>query len=135
MKISLKIVHLKDPVCEETTVEQALGKRKLDTEIRVTGNREQYVAALADFSPDLILSEFSLPDIHCSEALEILRQRGMNIPFIVFSSTFSDEMADELLIMGADDYVTEDRVGRLAFAIVRNLEKYQLKIGQQDLQE
>jgi PAS domain S-box-containing protein len=135
MKNSLKIVHLEGSATGKIALDKALREAELDTEIRVASSREEYVTALTDFSPDLILSEFTLPDIHCSEALAILGRRGMKIPFIVFSSTFLDEMAGELLAIGADDYVVKDRPGRLPFAIARCLEKYRAEKKQLNLLE
>ncbi|MCE6989678.1 PAS domain S-box protein [Dyadobacter sp. CY323] len=135
MNRSLKIVHLENSVGGAITVEQALRKGSFNTEIKVIGTRDQYIHALADYFPDIILSEYTLPDIRYSEALEMLRQSGMQIPFIVVSDAISDEIADELLRIGVDDYITKEQSGRLTFAVLRSIEKYQVKREQKDLLE
>jgi PAS domain S-box-containing protein len=135
MNRSLRIVHLEDSPAGTFEAKKALAKRKLDPEIRVVATKAEFMRVLADFMPDIILSEYALPDIHCSEALDILRQSGMKIPFIVVSGAISDETADELLLAGADDYIIKDRPGRLPFAVLQSLEKYDFKRKQQQLLE
>ncbi|QRR00032.1 PAS domain S-box protein [Dyadobacter sandarakinus] len=133
MDRSIRIVHLVDSTDGAVTVKQALDKGKLATEIKVAGNRQQFMEALTDFSADIILSEYALPDIHCAQAVNLLKQKQIDIPFIIVSSAISDDMAEELLLMGADDYMIMHQAGRLAFAILRCLDKYEIKREQQRL--
>lgn len=131
MNKSLKIVYLEDSADEEIRVKQAFTKWKLNVEIRVALTTEQFINALTNIEPDLIISEYALPGIHSSQALAILRQSGIKIPFIIVSNDVSDEMAEELLLTGIDDYIIKDQAGRLPFAVLRSLEKYHAKKEQQ----
>lgn len=135
MEESLKIVHLEDSPGGAAIVRQALNNGKLYPEIWVTGTREEFIKALNDFSPDIIISEYTLSDIHCSQAMGILRESKLKIPFIIISDAISDEMAGELLLIGADDYIIKGQAGRLPFAVLRSLEKYHFKREQQFLLE
>jgi PAS domain S-box-containing protein len=135
VKSDLKIVYLDGSEAGAITAKQALDKAGLNAEIRVACNEHQYIAALEGFAPDIILSEYSLAGIHSSEAVAILRQSGMKIPFILVSNAVSDEMAPELMLLGVDDYIIKDQAGRLPFAIQQSLEKYKLKKEQQDMLE
>ncbi|SKB42554.1 PAS domain S-box-containing protein [Dyadobacter psychrophilus] len=135
VKSDLKIVYLEGSEAGAVTARQALNKAGINAEIRVACNNHQYIAALAGFAPDIILSEYTLAAIHCSEAVASLRQSGLKIPFIIVSNAVSDEMAEELLMLGVDDYIIKDQPGRLPFAIQQSLEKYKLKKEQQDMLE
>ncbi|MCE6989820.1 PAS domain S-box protein [Dyadobacter sp. CY323] len=135
MKSDLKIVYLEGSEAGTITAKQALDKKGINAEIRVGCNKDQYIAELAGFTPDIILSEYTLAGIHCSEAVASLRQSGMKIPFIIVSNAVSDEMAEELLLLGADDYIIKDQPGRLPLAIQQSLEKYKLIKEQQDMLE
>lgn len=132
---SLKILYFEDSEAGVVTARQVLHKSKLNADIRIAGSRQQYIETLAGFEPDVILSEYTLNGIHCSEIVAITRQSGMKIPFIIVSNAVSDEMTGELLLIGADDYIIKDQAGRLPFAVLRSLEKYQFKKEQQDLLE
>src|ERR1700674_5980123 len=65
-------------------------------------NEPAYRAAL-DPLPDVILSDFHLPTFGPSRAMQILRESGIDIPFIVVSGTIGEEAATELMREGADD--------------------------------
>jgi PAS domain S-box-containing protein len=135
VKRNLKIIYLDESETGAITAKQKLEISKLNAEIRVAGSRNHYVAELTHFAPDIILSEYTIADMHSSEAVALLRQSGMKIPFIIVSNAVSDEMAVELLLLGVDDYIIKDQPGRLPFAIQQSLEKYNLKKEQQDMLE
>ncbi|WP_138485296.1 PAS domain S-box protein [Dyadobacter bucti] len=135
MKSILKIVYLGDSEAGVLTAKQTLCQAELNAEIRVASDTQQYMAALAGFQPDIVLSEYISTGIHCSEAVAILRQSGMNVPVIIVCNAVSDEMTEEFLLIGADDYISLNQPGRLPFAIQRSLEKYQLKKEQQEILE
>ncbi|WP_233871454.1 PAS domain S-box protein [Dyadobacter sp. CY323] len=126
---------MEDSEAEVIVAKHVLKKANLNAEIRVACNGDQYVAALTGFQPDVILAEYTLADIHCSGAVESLRESGLKIPFIIVSNAVSDEVAEELLLLGVDDYIIKDQPGRLPFAIQQSLEKYKLKKEQQDMLE
>ena len=127
MKNSLKIIYLEDSQDQANTVRQALNNAHLLPEIRVASTTEQFFTALSEFTPDIILSQYALPGIHCAQALEILREFNLTIPFIVISDDISDEMSDEMLLIGIDDYLSKNQATRLPFAVRKALERYQVK--------
>ncbi|MCF2497220.1 PAS domain S-box protein [Dyadobacter chenhuakuii] len=133
MESSLKIVYLENSHDQANIVTQALQKADLLPVIKIAGTREQFIAAVTESAPDIILSEYNLPGIKCTEALEILRSLDLTIPFIVISDAVSDTMAEEMLLTGVDDYMIKNQAGRLSFAVHKALEKYQVKREQQAL--
>ena len=85
--------------------------------------REALVAAL-DSSPDLVLSDWSLPVFSGLEALEMVRSRSTDLPFILVSGSIGEEAALDALRAGADDYILKDRMMRLGPAVHRALDAY-----------
>ena len=75
-------------------------------------NEPAFRAAL-DPRPDVILSDFHLPTFGPSRAMEILRESGIDIPFIVVSGTIGEEAATEIMRNGADDYISKHKPARL----------------------
>jgi signal transduction histidine kinase len=70
---------------------------------------------------DLIISDYSLPQFDGPSALELCRQRNVQLPFIIVSGTVSEEDAVESMRLGADDFISKGRLARLGPAILRSL--------------
>ena len=78
-------------------------------------------AALARESWDLVLADYTLPQLDGLDALRIVRATGLDLPFIVISGTIGDELAVRAMKAGAHDYLLKDRLTRLGAAIAREL--------------
>jgi signal transduction histidine kinase len=117
MKPRLKILILEDSPNDADLIQRLLRRRKMECEYHVAVDRKTFLHALADFSPDVILSDNSLPQFNSSEALKITRQRLPHIPFILVTGTVSEEFAADIIKSGADDYILKDRMTRLPTAI------------------
>jgi diguanylate cyclase (GGDEF)-like protein len=87
----------------------------------------QMRAALAAELPDLILSDFSLPQFDGVTALAVARQLAPDVPFIFLSGTIGEERAIEALKSGAIDYVLKSNPKRLVPAVRRALEESTLR--------
>jgi two-component system cell cycle sensor histidine kinase/response regulator CckA len=70
---------------------------------------------------DIIISDFSMPGFRGTDALAIVRERGLDIPFIFLSGTIGEDMAVSAMKAGAQDYVIKGNVARLLPAIEREL--------------
>jgi PAS domain S-box-containing protein len=67
--------------------------------------------------PDVVLSDFSMPQFNGLRAAEIVRKSGLDIPFILVSGTVGEELAVEAMKRGATDYLLKDRIARLGTAV------------------
>jgi diguanylate cyclase (GGDEF)-like protein/PAS domain S-box-containing protein len=85
-----------------------------------------YVAGL-DTTPDLILSDWHLPMFSGLRALQVIRARDEDIPFVIVSGAVGEEVAIDAMHQGADDYVLKDRLARLGPAVRRALEAKRLR--------
>jgi PAS domain S-box-containing protein len=85
-----------------------------------------YAAALGG-GCDLILSDYRLPRFTGLRALELLRQSGRDIPFILVSGTIGEEIAVQAMQAGAADYLLKDRLARLGPAVRHALEQARLR--------
>jgi PAS domain S-box-containing protein len=77
--------------------------------------------------PDIILSDYAMPQFSGLRAVKLLKERGLNIPFILISGTIGEEAAVEAMQYGATDYLLKDRIGRLGIAVERALEQKRLR--------
>ncbi|PWB75655.1 MAG: hypothetical protein C3F07_04790 [Anaerolineales bacterium] len=78
-------------------------------------------SALARQTWDLILCDYSLPHLNAPTALEILKESGKDLPFIIISGTIGEETAVAALKAGAHDFLIKGKYARLIPAIEREL--------------
>jgi len=96
------------------------------TAVRVETETD-YLAQL-ERGPDIILADYSLPQFDGRRALQLLMERQLDIPFIVITSTISDEVAVDCIKRGAADYLFKDRLARLGSAIGRAFAERDLRV-------
>ncbi|HEY3279412.1 MAG TPA: PAS domain S-box protein [Gemmatimonadales bacterium] len=89
--------------------------------IACIGQRVQTEAALRDtlshFTPDVVLSDHSLPGFSGRDALRIVRAECPTTPLVIVTGSLNEETAAEYIKAGAVDYVVKDRLFRLASAV------------------
>lgn len=89
-------------------------------------NEQAMIAALQQ-PWDIVFSDYSMPGFSGSQALEILRQRDPDIPFIFVSGTIGEAAAVEAMKAGAQDYVMKGQLTRLLPTLNRELREVQLR--------
>jgi PAS domain S-box-containing protein len=127
MTTKLKILHLEDNPSDAALIGRALKKGNIEFDRLIVDSKEEFTKALAQFHPDIILSDHSLPAFNSHEALAIFQDTGMKIPFILITANVSEEFAVDVIKRGADDYILKDRLERLPAAIKNALEKCDLE--------
>ena len=117
MNRDLRVLMLEDTPTDAELAERELRKAGIAfTSLRVD-SRDGFVRALEEFRPDIILSDYNLPDFNGMEALEFVRHNHPEIPVIMVTGALSDIEAVGLIHAGAKDYVLKDRLARLGSAV------------------
>lgn len=91
------------PVCERVQSAQAM---------RATLQRGSW---------DIVIADYVMPHFNGLAALRLVRELGLDLPFIVVSGHISDATAVEAMKAGAHDYVMKDNLARLPVAVEREL--------------
>ena len=78
--------------------------------------------ALTTRTWDAVVSDHNLPRFSSFEALKVLRDSDLDLPFLVVSGEMGEELAVETMLAGADDYIMKSRLKRLAPALRRSLD-------------
>ncbi len=122
----LRILIVEDvPVDAELMVLQ-LKDDGLNFDWQRVQNEQDFLQAL-DARPDLILTDWCLPQFSGLKVLELLNDRDNDIPVVVVSGSIGEEIAIDALQKGAFDYVLKDRPARLGAAIRHALEEKELR--------
>jgi signal transduction histidine kinase/HPt (histidine-containing phosphotransfer) domain-containing protein len=80
------------------------------------------MSAALDAHPwDLIIADYSMPQFSGLTALTMVRQRGLDVPFILVSGKVGEETAVQAMKAGADDYLFKGDLQRLVPAVEREL--------------
>jgi PAS domain S-box-containing protein len=87
---------------------------------------EEYLVQL-DAEPDIVLADYALPGFDALHALELLKARGLDIPFVVLTGVVDEEALVECMRQGAVDYLLKDRLARLGPAVHRALQESEVR--------
>lgn len=123
MKLNVLIVE--DEVIDADIIARNLRNAGYDLEWTRVETELEYREALAA-RPDIVLSDYSLPQFNGLRALAVLLESHADIPFILISGGVSEEQAVEIMRLGAADFLFKDRLGRLPSAVAAVLEKQRL---------
>ena len=103
MKKELDILIIEDVVHDAELIEAELRAGGIAFHSRRIQTRDTFLAELRKAPPDLVLSDFTLPEFDALEALHLLHKLKLDIPFILVTGTRSEEVAVECIREGADD--------------------------------
>jgi CheY-like chemotaxis protein len=117
----VRILILEDDAWDAELAQRLLADAGIEFTAIVVATEAAFVEQLTAFRPDIILSDFSLPDFSGEIALKIARDQCPGVPFIIWSGALGDEAAVKLIKQGATDYLLKDRPARLPSAILRAL--------------
>jgi len=125
MSTSLNLLLLEDSPADAELMIEVLRESGFDPTFRRVESKDAYLREL-DQPPDFILSDYSMPQFTARDALQLMKERGLDLPFIIVSGCIGEEMAVECMKAGAADYLLKDRLGRLGHAVTQALERKQL---------
>lgn len=123
MSESLRILMLEDNPVDAELNERALRAGGLTFQSLRVERRDEFVASLTDFEPDLVLADHRLPQFDGLSALSIVREVRSLLPFIFVTGAMGEVQMIEGLRRGASDHVLKDHLGRLPEAVDRAIEK------------
>lgn len=124
----MKILMLEDVEDDAGLIVRSIKKGGINFEMKRVDTRDEFIDAIRNFHPDVILSDHSLPQFNSIEALKICRRVNLPAPFILVTGTVSEEFAVSCLKQGADDYVLKSNLTRLPSAIENALAQRELRL-------
>ena len=91
----------------------------------VTSRRVETAAAMQEAliaQPwDIVFSDHQMPEFDAAQALQVLQNSGLDLPFIIVSGGIGEETAVALMKAGAHDFLMKGHLGRLVPVAEREL--------------
>src|SRR5713101_656602 len=109
----LKVLIVEDSEHDAELLLLALRRGGYDVVHRLTETADGMLAALNEDTWDLVVSDYSMPQFSALEALGVLKQSGLDLPFIIVSGTIGEETAVTALHAGAHDFLIKGKLARL----------------------
>lgn len=116
----LRVLIVEDTPDDAESMVLRLEEEGFNPEWQRVQTEKEYLAAL-EALPDLILFDWSLPQFGGLRALELMRERDLDIPFILVSGSIGEEAAIDTPRRGACDYLLKDCSKRLDQAVKQAL--------------
>jgi PAS domain S-box-containing protein/putative nucleotidyltransferase with HDIG domain len=117
----LRVLIVEDSEDDAVLLLRELRRSGYEVEFDRVDKASDMQLALNQKSWDLILSDFSMPEFDAPKALDVLKQSGLDLPFIIVSGTIGEETAVAALKAGANDFLVKGKFPRLGPAIEREL--------------
>ena len=117
MSETIRVLIVEDLPTDAELSEREVGKALGACEFRRVETREAYLAALDEFRPALIVSDYRLPFFDGMTALKLAVERCPDVPFVVITGSMNEDTAVECMKAGAWDYVIKEHVKRLGPAV------------------
>ncbi|HEY4611907.1 MAG TPA: PAS domain S-box protein [Bacteroidota bacterium] len=123
MSTKTRILILEDNPADVELMKAELQKAKIEYEATVVSAQQPFEQALKKFQPDVILSDYALPQFDGIAAMRIALRAAPSVPFIFVTGSMNEETAVECMKAGAADYVLKQRLARLGQAVKNALER------------
>ncbi len=123
MSKSIRVLLIEDSEDDALLLIRNLKKSGYEPEYDRVETAEAMRKALTEKTWDLILCDYKLPRFDGLAALSLLKETGIELPFILVSGTIGDETAVVAMKAGTHDYIMKDNLSRLVPAIERELKE------------
>ncbi|MCX6285252.1 MAG: response regulator [Bacteroidetes bacterium] len=123
IKNKVKILFAEDVPVHNIMAKEILRKEGLNFDFLLVDEKEAFRKALTEFKPDLVITDYMMPDFTGMEALLLSLAVNPDIPVIILTGSISEEVAVECMRSGATNYVIKENLVRLPFAVKEALQK------------
>jgi two-component system cell cycle sensor histidine kinase/response regulator CckA len=127
MSIPVKILLVEDSATDAELILYELQRAGFAPNWQRVQTEADFLRVLAAEQPQLVISDYSMPQFTGLRAVQLLRQREKDTPFILISGTVGEDAAVEAMKYGATDYLLKDRVARLGTAVQHALDQSRLR--------
>ena len=123
MSRDIRVLILEDVASDAELIARELRAAGITFTSLHVATKEAFDKALSEFDADIVLSDYTLPQFSGLEALRLLKEKVIRVPFILVTGSLTEEIAVLCMKEGADDYILKGSLKRLPSAVLNALEK------------
>jgi PAS domain S-box-containing protein len=123
----LRVLLVEDSEDDALLLLRELRRAGLEPAHQRVDSEQALLAALARQTWDLVLSDYAMGAFNGLAAFELVKGKGLDLPFIFVSGHIGEERAAEAMKHGANDYVLKDNLTRLIPAIRREMKDAEVR--------
>lgn len=94
---------------------------------RVDTQKDMELALEQSPTWDIVLADYSMPQFSALAALSLLKEWGLDLPFVIVSGKIGEDTAVAAMKAGAHDYLVKGKLARLIPAVERELREAVLR--------
>src|SRR4029453_1486044 len=132
--IPLRVLFVEDSEDDAALQVRLLRQAGYDVLYERVDSQESLAQALVK-QWNIVISDYSMPHFGGTEALKLVRQKGLDVPFIFVSGTIGEDSAVAALKVGAQDYLMKSNLGRLIPSVQRELRESEERKQRRRLEE
>lgn len=118
----LRILILEDNPDDAELIRRELHRVSVAFVDRCVQSKDDFLRQMREFSPEVILADYTLPDFNGIAALVLAKAYSPDAPFIFVTGSMNEETAVDCLKSGAADYVIKEHLIKLGPAIEHALQ-------------
>jgi protein-histidine pros-kinase len=121
MSTPLRLLIVEDSADDALLTIRELTRAGYDVTFERVETAAAMQTALQAHTWDLVIADYSMPSFDGLAALEVLKSTGFDIPFIILSGSIGEDLAVNVMKLGASDYLMKGNVKRLIPSVEREL--------------
>lgn len=122
---TINVLLIEDITYDAQLEKAILEKSDLDCNIQWVSNKEEFFKACTEYIPDVVVSDYHLPDITAEEIIEYINKNFKYVPVIIISGAIGEETTVEIIKNGAVDVLLKQHLFKLPQAIERAIAETQ----------
>lgn len=132
---TLRVLIIDDSPNDADILRRELTRNGYELESERVDTGTDLESALQHHEWDIVLSDWNMPKLDATDALDIFKRHDLDIPFIIVSGSIEEEFVVRAMKNGAHDFFSKDRLTLLAPAVDRELREAGVRRERAQLQE
>ena len=117
----LRVLFVEDSEDDMLLLFEELRRGGYEVEYQRVDTEAHLSEALDQGAWDIVISDYSMPGFSGLRALQLLKSRAIDLPFIIVSGNIGEDTAVKAMKAGAHDYLIKGKLARLVPAVEREL--------------
>lgn len=126
MDSNIRVLILDDSRTDIKLISREIENYFTEVEIEAVTNRKDFIIKLSKFKPDVVISDYDLPNFDGLTALHITHEMYRDLPFIIVTGSASEEFGILCIKRGAYDYILKSQLQKIPISIEEALKRYEL---------